>query len=258
MGYFSQKKKHQRENVFLKISLVVLAFMAFVIAVGSGAGGFAAGIGNLRFQLFVITVAVFAYSLFHQRFLYAVCALALLLFYYGFVASHTNLFFNSTAASDRQLKIIFAKDFEPLVQSENYRLLSSGHLNLAPNRQAYFITLEQEGETYTVVSLNLTYLQKSEQKALYENLADFVLQRDEPVIIVGNFGIPAWHPVFKDFLSATSLNVKNKVLLRDNQGSFNPFITPRINVLGFDNVGISHLNFTPNSRNLLKLKLDLH
>ena len=88
-------------------------------------------------------------------------------------------------------------------------------------------------------------------------MAEFVLQRDEPVIIVGNFGIPAWHPVFKSFLSETSLRVKNKILLRDNQGSFNPFIVPRVNVLGFDNVGIEKVMFMPNSRNLLKLKLDL-
>lgn len=254
MGYFSQRKKNERENIILKALLFVLALVALCVLFTDAK----TGVGNLRFQLFIVSILVFIYSLYRKYISYAVFAFVLLLLYYGFVSSHANLFFNSEIEPKNRLNVIFSKNYESDIVSEDFELQKSGYVNLSDQRKAYFSTIAKNDAEYTILSLNLTYLENYEVKKIYANLIEFVQQRNEPVIIVGNFGIPAWHPVFKSFLSETSLRVKNKVLLRDNQGSFNPFIVPRVNVLGFDNVGIDEIEFTPNSRNLLKLKLFLH
>ena len=257
MGYFSQRKKNERENIILKTLLVFLSLLAVFILFVQKESGVLYSLGNLRFQFFIVSFFVLVYSLYHKRIYYAFYSFVLLLLYYGFVSSHTNLFFNSEINPKNKLEMIFSKNYESDLISKDFELQRSGYVNLSEQRKAYFSTVAKAQSVYTILSLNLTYLENSEIEKVYANMAEFVLQRDEPVIIVGNFGIPAWHPVFKSFLSETSLRVKNKILLRDNQGSFNPFIVPRVNVLGFDNVGIEKVMFLPNSRNLLKLKLDL-
>lgn len=257
MGYFSQRKKNERENIVLKFAIIFLTMLSVVILFAGEKGGLFAFFSNLRFQIFIVISIVFAYSLYQRRTIYAFLSLVIMLFFYGLVSSHANLFFNTNVSPKRILDITFSKNYEPKIDSPNFTTTKSGYINLSNQRKASFLTIKQYDEEYTIVSLNLTYLNKEEYSLLYNNLSEFVIQRDEPIIIVGNFGLPAWHPVFKRFLSVTSLGVKNKILLRDNQGSFNPFITPRVNVIGFDNVGIDNISFTPNSRNILKLRLFL-
>lgn len=66
--------------------------------------------------------------------------------------------------------------------------------------------------------------------------------QDDPVIVVGDFGEPSWSPEMKDFLSATQLKVKNRMILKSRRHRFNPFAVPQFYVLAFDNVGIISLD----------------
>ncbi|MBQ8436269.1 MAG: hypothetical protein IJX20_01320, partial [Alphaproteobacteria bacterium] len=68
-----------------------------------------------------------------------------------------------------------------------------------------------------------------------------------PVIIVGNFGIPAWNPLFSDFLQNTALEVKNRILLSDGENLFSPFSIPSINILAYKNIGIRQISFKSNN-----------
>lgn len=80
------------------------------------------------------------------------------------------------------------------------------------------------------------------------NLARFVDRQDDPVVIAGDFGLPSWSPLFREFLDKTGLSVKNRILFTDGVRYFAPFSAPTVNVLGYGNIGIRRLRFIPETK----------
>ena len=76
----------------------------------------------------------------------------------------------------------------------------------------------------------------------YHNLEKFITLQNGPVIIVGDFGIPSWNLLFKEFLNNTDLSVKNRILFTDGKTSFRFWFVPSLNILGFDNLGIEKIS----------------
>lgn len=249
MGYFGQKKKQKRINVFLasSISLVaILLFLALLIPETT----FAERVDGVRFQIYLFTIVVMIYALSYGKTIFAVMALCLLLFNYTIISSSTNLFFNVLVKGQETIHLQYHRDktsFPEIVSAIGAPVKRMGTVRVAPGREVIFVTFRKNRRRFTVVNADFHDLQPAEVSLVYNNLAEFVLNQNEPLILVGDFGIPAWTPMFKTFLHRTSLEVKNRILLTNGKHFFNPFAVPSINLLAYKNVGIKNLSF--HSRN---------
>ena len=104
------------------------------------------------------------------------------------------------------------------------------------------ITVKNDN-VYTLINVDFT---KPEVRA-FQALEDFVIKQDEPVVIIGRFGEPAWGKLMKELLQKTGLQVKNRMVLISNSSSFSLFHAPDFYALGFDNIGISDLETSYNT-----------
>lgn len=125
----------------------------------------------------------------------------------------------------------------------------AGKLRFSKNNVASFINVEKNGKRFVFINIDFSNIAHSEKDIVFHNLAEFVLKQDEPVIIVGDFGIPAWSKTFQNFLVKTELEVKNRVILSDGKSFINPLHSPTINVLAYKNFGLHKLIFLKKSQN---------
>ena len=246
MGYFSQRKKQERENLFMVCSLWTIAVVFFITLLGSQKSGLVIFLNRWAFHFYLFNLFILGYTLWHRRMVYFLFALVFLMLNYVCVARTANLFFNRDVASVDYFNIIYkkgAQDYDKIVNLNHELIRRSGIIELSPGRKASFIVFEKNHRLFTVISLDFGNLKNQEQKTVFGNLAEFVLSRDDPVIVVGDFGIPAWADIFKRFLIKTDLKVKNKILLTDGRNAFKPLSVPTINVLAYNNIGIRRLKF---------------
>ena len=144
----------------------------------------------------------------------------------------------------------------PPVYDDNYRLYheeagqgsslilsdlppeQAGKVSFSPKRQASYISVNKNGQKIMVVNIDFSNLKKEEEKNVFKNLEEFVLAQNIPLVIIGDFGMPAGMPIFKNFMIRTGLEVKNRVILSNGRQWFNPFVLPTINVLGYKAMGL--------------------
>lgn len=127
--------------------------------------------------------------------------------------------------------------------------LKAGKLRFNQNKVASFVDVSKDGSSFIFINIDFSNIKYPEQEIIFHNLADFVLSQDKPVIIIGDFGIPAWSKTFQDFLVKTELEVKNRIVLSDGESLFNPLVVPSINVLAYKNVGLKNIEFLNRSKN---------
>ena len=135
--------------------------------------------------------------------------------------------------------------------------LRAGKLRLTAERTASFLTFEAGGRNLIFVNVNFAGLTGSEEKTVFGNLAEFVLSQDEPLIIVGDFGIPAWSETFRTFLAQTGLEVKNHIIMSDGSSRFNLFTVPSVNVLGYRSLGLENIDILPAHKGSRPFRFDL-
>lgn len=251
MGYFSQRKKQARENLFMVASLIVTAIIYSVLIFDNQDNAFTGFLRNWQFHFYLFNIFLLAFMLLHRKYFYSFLAALLLIFNYGSLAKTARLFSNDTSESTQAFNIIYKKgvqDFENILNAKEVLIRRNGKIELSPNLQASFMSFEKYDQVITLVNLDFSKARRKELATAFNNLAKFVADQDEPVVIVGDFKLPSWAPLFRDFLMKTGLDVKNRVLFTDGKSYFKLFNTPSINVLGFDNVAIRRLKFDPNSR----------
>ena len=95
--------------------------------------------------------------------------------------------------------------------------LGAGRINLGGHNTAAFAAIEIKGRKYVFLSLDLSRQTPAEREQALGYVNNFVASQDDPVIIFGDFGIPAWAPAFGRFLDSSGLEVKNDLfsLLRN-------------------------------------------
>lgn len=246
MSYFSQKKKQKRINVLLTSSLLLVAVVLLVGLIFSSTT-FSHIVDNYRFHIYLFTIAVMFFALFYRKTGFAIVAMCLLLFNYTIISSSTNLFFDVLVKGTETLHLQYHKNktsFPEIISALDISSARKGTLRLSENNQAAFIIFRRYNRRFVAVSVDLSELNSKEQKTALNNLSEFVLKQDDPVLLVGNFGVPAWASLFKDFLQKTALEVKNRVLLTNGESLFSPFSVPSINLLAYKNIGIRNINFT--------------
>lgn len=257
MGYFSQRKKHQRENIFLKVMLITLGLLvvaSFSLADDSDILGY---INAYRFQIYAITLLVFFYSLFLQRYLYGTFFALFLIINYTIITSSANLFSNQSIAAAHRLSINYQRHHPLSVEASALLNLRNGRININNEHQAQFLTFEKNLHVFTVVAVDFSHYDYQTTKASFDNLQKFIAQQDDPVIVIGNFGEPAWSPIFAKFLNATGLEVKNRLILGDKHRVFNPVSIPQFYILGFANLGVEDLDIKYSSDDNPKIKAQL-
>jgi len=245
MSYFSQKKKQKRINILLSSSLLLVAVVLFS-GLFFSSGHIHDFVDNYRFHVYLFTIAIMVYALFCRKTWFAVFALCLLLFNYTIISSSTNLFFDVLVKGTETINLHYYKNktsFPEIKKAADISSRRTGTIRLSPHNHATFIAFRRYNRRFVAVSVDFSKASAKEQKLVFKNLSEFVLKQDDPVIIVGNFGLPSWSSLFKNFLQETALEVKNKILLTNGENLFSPFSVPSINLLAYKNIGIRQISF---------------
>ncbi len=119
----------------------------------------------------------------------------------------------------------------------------SGKVSFAPNRQASYVSVTKNGQKIMILNIDFSNLKKEEAATVYKNLEEFVLAQNIPLIIVGDFGLPTWIPLVKNFMITTGLEVKNRLILSNGRQRFNLFALPTINLMGYKALGLDDFEF---------------
>lgn len=123
--------------------------------------------------------------------------------------------------------------------------ISAGKLILSKDNSIIFARLKIEEKDYIFLSLDLSKLNKKQQKAALKHISSFILSEDDPIIIFGNFGMTAWNSLFIKFLTESGLKVKNNLLsLLPNL-----FLPPTNYVIGYKNMEFIDLKRLPKKEN---------
>lgn len=242
MGYFSQKKKHQRENSFLTVSAVLAGALSFWLILPDSWTGSVSWIDSYLFQFYALAVLVFFYALWLGRWSFAAFFAFCLLIIFTCLSSYANIFINTRVNDRHHMQLVYRPGEEALeVSGRGMVLLRSGHLNLGEGVRAPFATYEKELQVYTLIGVDFAGLSQKHLQEAFERLRMFIALQDDPVIVYGNFGVPAWSPLLKKLLLATDLKVKNRLVLADAGFRFNPLTVPQFYLLAFENVGLNAL-----------------
>lgn len=259
MGYFSQRKKHARENLFMVISLMVITIIYSILIFDNQDNAFTGFLRKWQFHFYLFNIILLAFTLWRRKYFYSLLALLLLILNYGSLAKTARLFFNETSDSTQAFNVVYKKgpqNYENILNADEVLIRRIGKIELSPDIHASFMSFEKYDQVVTLVNLDFSAAPDKQLPTAFANLAKFVANQDEPVVIVGDFKLPVWTPLFRDFLFKTGLHIKNRVLFTDGENYFKAFIVPSINVLGFDNIAIRRLKFMPESKSFdIKLVL---
>ncbi len=209
MGYLSQRKKSERQQLFLKIMVIACGLYSFLLFFNSTDFSFLAMLKNYLFQAYVITfvLAVYAFSL--TRWATGVFFLVCFLVQYGYLSASANIFLNNKI--EQGTSIVLDKN-------------SASPITVMPSPQA--------------INVDFSKMPFRKRQQAFSKLGEFVSQQDIPVIIYGDWGETPWSRNFKSFMNHTGLQVKNKIKLFSCDYLFNPLAVPTFYVLAFANVGV--------------------
>ena len=142
-------------------------------------------------------------------------------------------------------------DLEQSFIISKYLPLKSGRILFSPKYTGSYMTFIADNQPMVLVNIDFSGLTHEQEAMVYHNLGEFVTSQDNPVVIVGDFGIPAWSKTFQKFLNKTGLEVKNHIILSNGKYRFNPFSIPSFNLLAYKNFGVNNLRFLPKEGNQL-------
>lgn len=122
---------------------------------------------------------------------------------------------------------------------------AAGKIKLAPGNSAVFVRCAHQGKNYVFLALSTEGLSRRRQEQALQAVSAFISAEDDPVIVFGNFGMPAWDRLFTKFLADSGLEVKN-TLFADVLGVFTP---PTEYVIGYRNLEFSGIRRLPRRGN---------
>ena len=248
MGYFSQRKKRARENLFMLFSLVGLFFVYFILFFELGSADFLLKLRSFLFHIYLFNLLMLFYIGFHQKYIYLGICFALLTVGYTSLTAQARLFFNYQKDSSQELQVTYKKGKNAQIYVRQNSLeepMNKGQIFLSPNLHSPFLTINQSGEEYTLISVDFSKVSEQEKHIALKNLETYVLMQNNTVIIYGDFGMPAWSKTFQQFLTKTDLSVKNKIIFSDGRKKFSFWNIPSINLISFKNIGLNSIQVQP-------------
>lgn len=121
--------------------------------------------------------------------------------------------------------------------------IRSGTIHFSSTLSASYIVIQKAEREIMIINIDFSKMQEEEQKSVFKNLSEFVLEQNIPIIMVGDFGISSWQSNFNKFLEETGMKVKNRFILSDGKYKFNPLAHPTYNVLGYKALGLKKVEF---------------
>ncbi len=234
MGYLAQKKKNIREELVLKIMAVTLSVYTVILLLCNDSSL----MEKALFQVYCIIVITLIYSLFIRRFVFSLVFTIILLVNYFYISSSSILFF---APQKHSNNMVFVKYSDNEFDIENAEVIQKGFLKLDKTYVSYR-KVKLFGVEQLFLGVDFSYV-KDVKKHLHQ-LRSFIIKQDSPVVIVGDFFLPAWSSSVKKFLSDTNLEVKNRLLFVSSKNKNAFFSTPSYNVISFHNIVISDIKIT--------------
>lgn len=238
MGYLSQRKKSERESIFLKISSIVFVLLTIVSFVTVQRGFFP----DMLFHFYFLNFFLFIYSLYIGRYVYSGLFLTLLIINFFHVSAYANILFDTRTEANHTLFLNYAAGAENDFPDSDVLVLRSGHLEIGALAEARFWAVEKNGHAFNIIRVNLSKLSGAARKTAFRQLAAYIGMQDDSVIVYGNFGEAAWSANMRSFLKDTGLKVKNRLIFAKEGSRFNPFILPKFYVLGFSNLGVRQID----------------
>ena len=226
MGYLSQKKNNLRKSIFLRTMMVIM----FVLTIGAFVNpGFYVGSFNL-FHLYCLSAFIFVYALWIKSYKSAIFFALILLINYTFLAATSNIFLSDRFDGRENIQLNFNSKWQFLTQSDELKAIEKISFTKSSEQHNTVAVMLLNRETpLTVISVDLKKAEKSSYPKMFKLLQDAIIKQDNPVIIFGDFGIPAWNQHFKKFLQSSGLSVKNRLMFTDKN-----FLTPsNFYILGF-------------------------
>ena len=238
MGYLSQRKKHERESIFLKISSVAFVFLTILSFIPASGGIFP----DLLFHFYFLNFLLFAYSVYVGRFIYGGIFLFLLAVNFFHVSAFANILFNTRNAGSHEVSLRYTSGFEADLAQSDVLVLRSGYLELGLPAEIRYWEVEKDNRAFNLIRVDLSETTSSERDKALRQLAAFVDTQNDPVILYGNFGEAAWSSSMRKFLQKTGLKVKNHLVFAAEGKAFDFFALPCFYVLSFSGLGIEDLS----------------
>lgn len=243
MGYLSQRKKSERENIFLKISSAVFAVLTLCSFVCVSGGVFP----DLLLHFYFFNLLLFVYALYIDHWGYGGFFLLLLIVNFFHVSAFANILFDAKIEAPHHLALEYTPDSRKDLIDSDLLVLRSGHLEFGNKTRARFWALEKNAHAFNLIRVDFSDGSAAARRKSFRQLAAFIDAQDDPVILYGNFGEAAWSRNMRRFLNETGLKVKNRLIFAEKGHRFNPFALPGFYVLGFANLGVDSLRVSPSS-----------
>lgn len=241
MGYLSQKKHQIRENLFLNVTSVVLTFFTLFSLINAN---FDIHFPNL-FHLYIFSFVMIVYSLIVKKHKLTLIFVMLFIINYTALSSSSNIFLSDSYEGTKKIKLSFDNTAD-VYGYFNKEKTSSGSLILADNVIAPYTKIKGN-KPMTIIKINLDKYSSKVRKKVLKQLKNFVIKQDNPVILYGDFGVPAWNRYLRRFMVQTRLSIKNRLLFTKG-ASYNIFTTPSFYILGFNAMGIENLKIKNNDK----------
>ncbi len=170
------------------------------------------------------------------------------------------IYTNKTPVSDNlkqelsafsSLNIAKTKNGEDIVFGSKYEALDIGHIPFNKNEEtiATWATYEANNRVFTVIAVSMPpieHLYKRANKDLIKYLQDFIISRDEPVVILGDFSSSPWSKYLRELKIKTNLTHKSGQTL--SYPSYIPWFLRLSNFSLFAHEGIKIIDITTGAK----------
>ncbi len=125
----------------------------------------------------------------------------------------------------------------------------SGTVRLSASATAGYAELLSEAAPLVLINIDFQNIPQQELTTAYNNLSEFINMQDNPIVVVGNFGRPAWSAELSELLEKTGLEVKNRIILSNGDSALSPFCVPQLYLLAYKDFGIEDISLLPAKEN---------
>ncbi len=243
MGYLSQKKHLRRESWFCVVAIAIMAAMTCC-------GIFAKNIcpsALSPLHLYALSALLTIYTLWRQRYKCSFAFFLLFVVNFTFISANANIFVSEDFNGSRELNLYFDASQNLSAQFNNSQIINAGEVLFDGKYAAEYMTVEPQNPL-TLIKVDFRNVNKKDLNRVFEQLSAFLKMQNHPVVLFGEFGIPAWTFPFRKMMNSSGLSVKNRILLT-NSNPFNIFSLPGFYILGFNEMGIKNLQHNGQSIN---------
>ncbi len=224
MGYLSQKKHKVREKVFFIAATVVMTLVTLALLINHEFSF----LGLNLFHFYCISWLLLIGAVAARKLVIGILLGIILLVNYVLLAMSTNIFFSDSIKGDYHINVTYKGI------SEYDKVLSKGILMVGQTSFAEYAVINEEAPIM-LIKVDLNSVDKDKYALVLQSLRNFVMKQNVELVVWGDFGVPAWSKVFRDFIDASGLSVKNRLIFYGFSKA------PSFYILGYSNIGVNNI-----------------